>query len=65
MNKNMNYEHKPELCTMVTQDVLLSMSGRMGLHSYMAQVGIESGHGVFLLLMVIYEFMHTLHGLLL
>jgi len=61
----MNYEHEHEFCTMVRQEVLLSMGEGMGLHSYMAQVGLESSHGVFLLLMMIYEPMHTLYGLLL
>ena len=45
----MNYEYGSEFYAMVSQKGLLSMSGSMKFHSYMAQVDFESSHGVFLL----------------
>ena len=43
------HEQEHELCTMVPQEVPLSMNGGMRLHSCIAQVGFESDHGMFLL----------------
>ena len=44
----MNYEYGSEFYAMVSQKGLLSMSGSMKFHSYMAQVDFESSHGIFL-----------------